>query len=629
MVRHCTRVFVLITTFTLIVAFTAAQPSLETEQVDAAVEKLMTLYGIPGVSLAVVDEGELIYAQGYGVKSIETGEPMTTDTQSSIGSLTKSVTALAIAQQVDRGVLDLDAPITEYLPDFQLSDPAMTEKLTLRALLSNSAGFTPEDTVWYSGDLETMEEVVQYIQTLPVASEPGTTFAYNNLGYTLAGYVLQTVTGQPYEEYIQENIFAPLQMTEATLSFDGMQQTDNYVTPYLYDVRTGGAVAVPYFANLDAVAPAGAVNASVLEMANYAIMQLGDGTFNGERVVSAESLTEMHTQQVPGYALGWTLADYEGYATVWHNGSIDGFYALTVLIPSENLGVVALTNSDFMDYIGFLDAAVYQIIEMMLDIEPEQDIVTRLQELTGFDPAVRQERVEAAQNYQSDVETYAPYIGEYDSPLGDVTVALEDDQLVVRLTTQSLTQTFELFEFEPSAFIASGRGVSRSMFEFEVAEDENVTLSQDGNTIATKLGEGVEITTYTDPENRFTTTVPRGWTVEAQDGRGVMTSTEQAGTFVVGATESGDELQAGAEAIAEQIGSPVSGNPLATNPIPLPNGQEWTQYVWLTTGGEVLAVNVYTEDELTYFITVQAGQADIQALLNPLNELLLGFAIAE
>lgn len=460
--------------------------TLDTETIDALVSGMMADYDVPGFSLAIVKDGEVIYAQGYGVRNIETGEPITPDTQFHVGSVSKSFTSLAVAQQVDAGTLDLDTPIVTYLPDFTLTDVEAAQNLTLRHLLSNAAGFQPEDVPWYAGNVQTMAEVVAHIQTLPVHAQPGITYVYNNLGYTLAGYVLEQVTGTPYAEYLDTNIFEPLGMTEATADFEAMQQTENHITPHLLDVREG-VKPIAFFDNMDAIAPAGAVSASALEMANYAIFQLGNGTFNGEAIVSETMLTEMHTAQIADYALGWVVGEQAGYQTVWHNGSMDGFGALVGLVPAENLGVVGLMNADYIDNGGFLDALVLRVVEITLGVEPETDTITAITTGSGIDPVARKARFEAARSFEADSATYVPYVGDYVSMFGDISVELREDQsLWFIVTTQGIEQAFELVEFEPGKFIANGHGLFNSVFEFQPGRQDTLRLVQDSIPVAEK-----------------------------------------------------------------------------------------------------------------------------------------------
>jgi CubicO group peptidase (beta-lactamase class C family) len=473
--------FVLTLTGLLLIAPVSARQAipLDTAAIDAQVEALMADYEVPGLGLAVVRDGETIYARGYGVRDLATGAPTTADTQFSIGSITKSFTALAAAQLVDAGRLDLDAPLTAYLPDFALSEALPTPALTMRHLLSNTAGFTPEDSAWYSGDLTTLDEAVAYIGTLPVPAWPGAVYAYNNLGFALAGYALQTVAGQPYAELIESGIFAPLGMTEASLSFDAMQQTPDYSAPHGLDVRAG-VIPIPYFPHMAAIAPAGAINASATEMARYAIMQLNEGQFEGAQVVSAEGVAEMHTAQLDGYGLGWVIGEHAGYATVWHNGSIDGYGALLLMIPEAELGVVGLMNADYLDNVGFLDALVLRVAEIALGVEPEADIVATLQAQTGLDPLARRARLEAARAFVPDPANYAAYVGEYASFIGPFSLALRDESLWANIVQAGTVLDFELIEFEPGKFIGNGRGLLNSVFELRPGRQNTLRVFQDG-----------------------------------------------------------------------------------------------------------------------------------------------------
>lgn len=457
-----------------------------TEAIDALVTGLMNDYDVPGLSLAIVKDGQIIGAKGYGVRNVETGEPVTPDTQFHVGSVSKSFTALAIAQQVDAGTLDLDTPIIEYLPDFTLTDADAGQNLTLRHLLSNAAGFQPDDVPWYAGNIQTMAEAVAHIQTLPVPSQPGTTYVYNNLGFTLAGYVLEQVTGTLYADYLKSHIFMPLGMTEASADFAAMQQTANHITPHLPDVREG-VKPIAFFDNMDAIAPAGAVSASALEMANYAIFQLGDGTYDGQQIVSQDMLAAMHTVQIGDYAMGWVVGEHAGYKTVWHNGSMDGFGALVGLVPSENLGVVALMNADYTDNGGFLDALVMRVVEITLDIQTSEDTVSVIQAQNRLYPLDRKARFEAARAFEADPASYAAYVGDYISMFGDISVELRDDQtLWFILTSQGIEQPFELVEFEAGKFVANGHGLFNSVFEFKPGRQDTLRIYQDGISVAEK-----------------------------------------------------------------------------------------------------------------------------------------------
>lgn len=461
-------------------------PTLDSAAINAYIQEAMTDYGVPGLSLAIVDNGELVYAQGYGVRDLRTGEPVTPETQFNIGSITKSFTALAAAQLADAGQLDLDQPIVEYVDGLQFDDP-LGQTLTLRDLLSNTAGFAPDDAGWYSGQQDTLADVVAAAQHQPFVGTPGETFAYNNMGYALAGYVIEQVSGQSWADYMTEHVLTPLGMTDATTDFEAMAALPNYAASHVLDVHTG-TVPVDFFANMDAIAPAGAINANALEMANYALFQLGDGTFEGEQLLSPELITDMHTPRVQGYGLGWVAQEHEGVELVWHNGSIDGSGALLALVPSEDLGVVVMMNADYTDQSGFLDAMALHTVEVALGLTPEQDILETLQMATGLNPVERQARIDAAAAFTPDVRTYEDvYAGTYHSLiLGDIVLTVDDEQLMVTVTIDNYTQTFEFVEFEPGMFMGNLRTVNTGVFELRPNDEGAVVLLQNGFPLATK-----------------------------------------------------------------------------------------------------------------------------------------------
>ena len=462
-----------------------AQAKPDFKLVDSYIQSLMSDYEIPGLGLSIVKDGVVVYAQGYGVRDIDSKQPVTPETEFNIGSISKSFTALAVAQLVDAGKLSLDAPITTYLPDFKLSDSAATPKLTLRYLLSNSGGFKADDAAWYGGKVKSLAAVESYIGTLPVTSNPGSTYEYNNLGYALAGYIVENVSGESWGEYVKEHIFTPLKMENASTGYTALQQKADYARPHQLDVLLGNKV-IPYFSNIDAIAPAGAVNASALEMANYALLQLGDGSFEGQAVVSKNLLDVMHTTRVETYGLGWAQGTMDGYNTVWHNGAIDGFGALLTMIPSEHVAVFAVMNGEYDDNSGFLETIVQHTLEVVLGLNPTENLKTTMQTQTGLNPLDRKARFEAARAYQPDIAGYAAFVGDYSGSFGAIHISLEQDHLMVLWDNAGLAVRFPLVEFKPHQFIGNGRGLINSVMEIQSAADGSVTLLADGNVIGQK-----------------------------------------------------------------------------------------------------------------------------------------------
>jgi CubicO group peptidase (beta-lactamase class C family) len=349
--------------------------------VDGLTLALMSKYHVPGVALALIKDGHIVLEKGYGFRDLEARVPVTIGTLFNIGSISKSFTALGIAQLVDQEKVDLDAPVIRYVPDFRLSDPRVTRTVTLRQLLSHASGL-PADEEWPRQVPATRPEIIREFATMPITARPGTRFQYCSRCVVLAAYILECVTDQSWETYTRVHIFAPLGMSIASFAPSALEQATDAARPYSYDAL--GQIRVPwsrldYLGPLD---PAGGIDASVSDMARYALFQLGDGTICGRRVISARMLAELHRPQtrVPAawtsvplqdiqYALGWFTAEYRGEHIVFHNGANPGFRASIVLVPAIKAAVVVLTNGDS---IAFINAATLRLVEQLLGTVPRQ-----------------------------------------------------------------------------------------------------------------------------------------------------------------------------------------------------------------------------------------------------------------
>jgi CubicO group peptidase (beta-lactamase class C family) len=476
--------------------------SLDWQAVDTFMTDLMALYDIPGAGIAIVQNGEVLYTQGYGTRNTETGEPVTPNTQFAIGSVTKSFTALDISQLVDEGRVNLDAPVITYLPDFKLSDPVATQTVTVRDLLAQTTGLPgTDDFAWYSGRITNLKQAVDYVAHVNLAAEPGSVHIYDNYNYAIAGYLIEQVTGQTWEDYTREHILQPLGMTGADFDTQTMQQRPDYASPHILDILRGMQPCP--FVSLQGIASAGAINASAREMANYLVFQLGDGTFNGTRLVSAALLNEMHTQQIAfppmppigptgfqsqGYAMGWMTAGFHGYPVLWHNGSIDGFYTMVMFMPSENVGVAVLSNAGLGTGSLFTLAASLWVLQRIVGITSDRDVVEALNEEAAFDPADRQAKLEAARAYQANPADWGPLIGEYSSSIGPMRVEERDGKLYLDIEQGFGMQSLELVPFEPNGFLIANLPTEGliNVFMFSTDSSGTVTLSQQGVKIGQK-----------------------------------------------------------------------------------------------------------------------------------------------
>lgn len=344
---------------------------------DDLMLRLMSTDHVPGVALALIKAGRVVLEKGYGFRDLEAHAPVTTTTLFNIGSISKSFTALGIAQLVDQQKVDLDAPVIRYIPELRLSDPQAAQAMTLRQLLSHSSGL-PADEKWSPQVPPTREGIVAEFASVALTAPPGTRFQYCSRCIVLAASALERITGRSWEAYTRAHIFEPLGMTAASFGPDGLKQAQDHAQPYRHDGDLGDD-QVPWgrLRYLEPLAPGGGINANIDEVARYALLQLGDGTISGQRLVSAPMMAELHRPEIAvgndwtptaqaenlHYALGWFTADMRGAHVVFHNGANPGYRAAIALVPSAKAGMVVLTNGE-SDHLTV--AARRSLLELLL-----------------------------------------------------------------------------------------------------------------------------------------------------------------------------------------------------------------------------------------------------------------------
>lgn len=320
-------------------------------------------WDVPGCAVAIVKDGEVMLAKGYGLRDVAGKKPMTAQTLLGIGSCSKAFTATDVAMLVDEGKLAWDKPVREYLPSFKLSDEYAASHVTLRDMLSHRTGLPRHDYAWY-GAPDTMPSsrkgFVEKIGQFKFSKELREQWQYNNFMFTTAGYVVETSTGRTWEQFTKARIFEPLEMKTATFSVVDMQKTSDYALPYgKKKVSSKEMVQLLPFRNIDPMGPAGSINACVQEMANWVTAQLAKGKFKNKQVLPAAQVAELQKPLVVvsgtmdfdessyiTYGLGWFQNVYRGHLRVYHGGNIDGFSATTQLLPRDSIGVVVLVNMD-------------------------------------------------------------------------------------------------------------------------------------------------------------------------------------------------------------------------------------------------------------------------------------------
>lgn len=363
---------------------TAHGQSFPADAFDAYVGQAFEDWNAVGLAVAVVEEGELVFARGYGELELGSGLMVDEETRFSIGSTTKAMTAAALAMLVDEGKLEWDDPVVKHLPWFQLADPWMTREITVRDLLTHRAGLGNADFLWYEHPAS-RRWVVEQIRHAELAYSPRSGFIYQNIMYATAGLVVEAVSGMPWAEFVQRRIFEPLGMTE---SFALLAQTEgqpNVARPH--HIVDGERVVIEN-ASVDAVDAAGSVWSSVEDMSRWLRMLLAGGVApDGTRLLSEAAVEEIFRPQAlvttpmyptarvtkPNwmtYGLGWFQHDFRGHKLDFHTGSIDGMVAMAGLVRDRKVGVYVLGNRD---HVEVRHALLYRALDHFLAPEDIQD----------------------------------------------------------------------------------------------------------------------------------------------------------------------------------------------------------------------------------------------------------------
>jgi CubicO group peptidase (beta-lactamase class C family) len=342
--------------------------------IEAYVEQRMRDLRIPGLALVVAQGDRIIDGQGFGVTGPD-GRAVTPQTPFQIASLTKPMTGVAVMQLVEAGKIELDAPAQRYIPWFRVADEAASAQITVRHLLYHTSGLPEAVGVEYylPGDARpnALEERVRALSTVQLNRPVGSDYQYANMGYSILGLLIQEVSGQSYEAYIQTHLFTPLQMhqtfTDWTVARANGAASGHR---YWFGVPVAGELAVDR-----AGLPAAGVTASAEDVAHFLIAQLNDGQFGDTKILSAAGIAEMQRPIAPlnpdeYYAMDWSVGQIGGERIIFKGGSLADFKSQMVLIPDRRMGLVVLMNANKQFHVGLGDMRLpllpYNVVELLL-----------------------------------------------------------------------------------------------------------------------------------------------------------------------------------------------------------------------------------------------------------------------
>ncbi len=355
-----------------------AQPAFVTDSLQSYITREMQRWQIPGLALAIVKDGKIIHAKGYGVRNIGTKEPVDEYSLFQIASNSKAFTGTAIALLDYQKKLSLDEKVTKYLPYFRLYEPTSTELCTVRDLLTHRIGlgtFQGDFLNW--GSNLSRKEIIEGMARTKPKNPFRYKYGYCNAGYITAGEIIPVITNLTWDEYIKTYFFDPLGMVHTNSSYLSMKDDKNACAPH--SIYKNKLIKVS-LTNIDNMGPSASINSCVADMSKWLLMQLDSGRYNGKQVVPFAVLQETRKSQMvngdinsglfrskhfSNYGLGWNSYDYNGKRVWEHSGGANGFVTKTEFIPEVNLGVIVYTNSDAN---SLYDALVKQIIEAYMQM---------------------------------------------------------------------------------------------------------------------------------------------------------------------------------------------------------------------------------------------------------------------
>jgi CubicO group peptidase (beta-lactamase class C family) len=424
-------------------------PPVDIAQLSAALEKARQDWGVPGLSVAIVKDGQAVLAKGYGVREIGKPEPVDADTLFAIASNTKAFTAAALAMLEEEKKLGWNDRVQQHLPWLQLYDPYVSSDLRLDDLLCHRTGLKTfsGDLLWW-GTAYTPEDMLRRARYLKPTGAFRAQYGYSNLMYVAAGEVVAKASGTSWVNFVSERILKPVGMSRTVTSVKDLAATGNFASPHK---TTREAVTAIPWANWDNVAAAGGLISSANDMAKWVRVQLDRGRVDdATRLFSEDSSRRMWSpqtilplgnelrQRYPSmhfrtYGLGWGLTDYKGRLSAAHGGGYDGMVSYVLLVPEEKLGIVVLTNS-----LAPLPVPVANHIrDEYLGGEKKDWFGEGLEQYrknrTEFEERIQRAITPAAEGTQPSRDLDA-YTGKFTCPMyGDAIIVKEGETLVLRL----------------------------------------------------------------------------------------------------------------------------------------------------------------------------------------------------
>lgn len=465
--------------------FTIAQDKFSASftALDKHFDSVLKQWNIPGLAVGIVHKDKLIYAKGFGYRDLDKKLPVNTKTTFPIASNSKLFTSVLGGILEAENLLDIDKPVRYYMPSLNFATDELNANVTVKDMLSHRTGIPGFDALWLYGSWP-KDSLVARLPLLKPRYALREGYIYNNVMYSIAGSVMEEVTGKSWENLVREKIFKPLGMNSSGFSNEIKAPLENHSLSYMEADATGKVLARPVSGQSEALGPAGTIYSSVEDMGHWMVAIINKGMVNGKQVIPAEAITQTtipliisdRTGRWPElsnglYGMGRIMQSYKGIKIHMHTGSIDNFYSNLTVVPSEELAIFVVLNTS--------EASSYRSIAAL-------PVIDRLLSLDYTDwPGRYRKEYEASQNRGGGRQTATPtpaavtplhpltaYAGTYTDPLlGTLSIVVRNN----RLWLQYKDFDFELFPEKFDYFTTrQPRGVPDYRLQFQTGTNGKV-----------------------------------------------------------------------------------------------------------------------------------------------------------
>ncbi len=447
--RACKAAFLMAVCIFFVMPVTAQDPGVTKKlgDFDSYMASLLHDWNTPGVGVGIVVKGRLVFAKGYGYRDYEKKLPVTPATLFQIASNTKLFTTVAVGLLVDEGKLDWDKPIRQYVPSIQFYNQDLDNSVTMRDMLSHRTGISRHDMIWYRSDFS-RKELFDRLKYLEPSQPVRQGQLYNNMMYVAAGYVVELLSGKPWEQFLRDRVFAPLGMSSTMFSVDEMNKQPDHFVPYNERRDTTTLYRIPFYEEAVGIGPAGAIISNITDMSKWLIALMNAGQYEGKQVIPAAVIqatlapsialpnTGLETRGYKEllnsvYGMGRWTASYRGHFLAYHGGDIDGIHSQISCMPYDSVGVIVFVIGDHSA--PLYNVISYNIYERLLGLDQTPWSKRRLEdreEGKKADRAGRQKSGGEKVAHTSPSHPLDDYAGEYEHPAyGILKIARKDSGL--------------------------------------------------------------------------------------------------------------------------------------------------------------------------------------------------------